>query len=404
MSSGSKSIFKDRNKLSPYYIPKSLPHREQQLKLLLSLYEKTMQPTKGIFPRITQIVGNTGSGKTSTAIRFSELITRKAMENGIILKSAYMNCKVDGTTRYVLFGNLVKKLVLQISTRSLSPEETLRQVIEHFRNRNEFLLLIFDEIDYFLQTSPKEHIVYDLTRVPELHPGESCPVIGEIFICRSLKWHRLLEPGESSTLGMGVIEFPRYDAAQIMDILDERVKEAFLQNVVDYEALELLSDITSSAPINGDLRFGLELLYYSGILAENSGSNRLRPDHVRVVHSQINPTITSEDIASLDKSRRLVLLSLIRTLKTSKSAYVGLRDIRQRYEIICEESNFEPIEGFEEHLQDLVFRGIVDMKSLTELGISGVSLIDLERFLGKLENLLRNDTSEKQRNEHMGGT
>ena len=131
------------------------------------------------------------------------------------------------------------------------------------------------------------------------------------------------------------------------------------------------------------------MLYYSGTLAENLGAERVLPDHVRRVHSETNPTITTEDILSLDDNSRLILLALIRTLQFKKSAYVGLRDFRETYQIVCEEFNVKPVKEFEEYVQDLIYRGIIDMKSLTELGFSGASLIDIEKFLNSLMQRLR---------------
>jgi len=379
-------IFKDKNKLSPYYVPKRLPHREKQINMLLSIYGDMLKNIWSAYPRFIQIVGAAGTGKTCTALKFGEIIVDMARREGINLKHIYMNCKVDGATRYVLFSNLVRKVTQKISTKSLSPEEMIRQLIDYLRFEETFLIITFDEIDYFVQMNPRERVIYDLTRMPEIYPGEPIPVIGEIFIARSLKWHDLLEPGEKSTLGIGIIEFPRYTSGQIRDILEDRVEEAFQPGVVLDETLDLISDITANPPVNGDARIGLEILYYSGVLAENLGSSRVLPEHVRRVYSEINPTITTEDIMSLDKNGRLILLALVRGLKANKSAYISLRDLRRFYGIVCEEYDVKPVENFEEHVQDLIYRGIIDMKSLMEIGISGATLVDLERFL---DNLLR---------------
>lgn len=379
-------IFKDRNKLSPYYIPRRLPHREQQINMLLSIYGSMLENIWEAYPRFIEIVGPAGTGKTCTAIRFGEIISERARREGINLQHVYMNCKVDGTTRYVLYSNLVRKATPKISTKSLSPEEMIRQLIDYLKFEEIFLLVTFDEIDYFVQMNPKEHIVYDLTRIPEMQPGAPIPMVGGIFVARSLRWHDLLEPGERSTLGRGIIEFPRYTSRQIRDILADRVEEAFRPNVVLDETLDLISDITASPPINGDARVGLELLYYSGALAESTGSAKVTPEHVRRVYSEINPTITAEDILSLNKDSKLVLLALVRGLRASKSAYISLREFRKFYNIVCEEYGVRPIDEFEERIQDLIYRGIIDMKSLLEIGITGAALIDLERFLN---NLLR---------------
>ena len=384
-------IFKDRNKLSSHYIPERLPHRDDQIRKLHSIYDATIKDIKNAYPRFTQIIGPTGTGKTCTAMKFGKQIAEYAKNEGVDLRYIYINCKVDGATRYVLFRNLVRKLTPKISTRSLSPEEMIQQFIEYLKAENIFALITFDEIDYFIQINPKEHIIYDLTRTTEISPGESSPIIGEIFIARSLRWHERLDPGEKSTLGLGIIEFPRYSEAQIKEILSARVEEAFYPGVVSEDTLDLVSDITANPPINGDIRVGLDLLYYSGNLAENQGSNRVLPDHVRKVYGQINPSITSEDIVSLDKNGKLILLALVRSLRVNGSAYTGLRNIRKNYEVICEELGLKPTERFEEYMQDLIYRGIVDMKSLTEIGVSGASLIDLERFLNSLAEKLRKE-------------
>jgi cell division control protein 6 len=388
-------IFKDRNRLSPHYIPKRLPHRDHQMNLLGSVYGTMLKDIRYTYPRFTQIIGDTGTGKTCTTIRFGEQIAEEAKKAKVNLKCVYVNCKVDGATRYVLFGNLVRKVTPAISTRSLSPEDMIRQLVEYLRSEHIFLLATFDEIDYFIQTNPKDHIIYDLTRTTEISPGEPSPIIGEIFIARSLKWHDHLEPGERSTLGMGIIEFPRYTSSQVREILEDRVQEAFHPGMVDEDTLSLVSDITANPPVSGDIRVGLDLLYYSGNLAENQGYNKVLPDHVRKVYGETNPTITSEDLMNLDENGRLVLLALVRSLRAGKSAYVGLRDTRKNYELICEEFCIKPVEKFEEHIQDLVYRGIVDMKSLTELGISGASITDLESFLNNLTQRLRRELDEE---------
>jgi hypothetical protein len=43
----------------------------------------------------------------------------------------------------------------------------------------------------------------------------------------------------------------------------------------------------------------------------------------------------------------------------------------------------------------MVFRGIIDMKSLTELGVTGASVIDLEKFLNNLTQRLGREMNEQ---------
>jgi hypothetical protein len=65
-----------------------------------------------------------------------------------------------------------------------------------------------------------------------------------------------------------------------------------------------------------------------------------------------------------------------------------LIEIRENVSIICEEFGLEPINNFEENLQDLWDRQIIDVKSLLEIGISGAPVEALDKFLeGVIERL-----------------
>ena len=381
------TIFKDRNKLSPRYIPESLPHRERQIDSLLSIYKQALDDVNSFLLQVTQIIGDVGTGKTCTVLKFGKQIEDVAGRRRIGLTHVYVNGKIDGTSRYILYRKILGKAAPAISTRSLSPEEMLFYLLRYLRDENRYLIISFDEIDYFCKRS-KEHVVYDMTRLNEVDPDHPCHVLGVIFIARNLSFHKFLEPSELSTLGHGVIEFPRYIPEQIKDILLDRVELAFKPGTVDNEVLDFISDVAAKPSINGDVRVALDLLLYAGNLAENLGFAEVLPDHVRRVYGETYPGITTEDILNLDEHGKLLLMGLARALYGNKTPYVGLREIRDAYRIVCEEHDVKSAEEVEEHIQDLVDRGIIEMKSLTKIGLSNVAAEDLERFLnGILERL-----------------
>lgn len=380
------SIFKDRSKLSPRYIPEKLPHRDGQIEVLLSLYEHTLEDPESAFLQVTQIVGGVGTGKTCTAVNFGKRIEREASRLDVSLKHVYVNAKVEGTGRYVLYRRMLEKAAPKIASRSLSPEEMLFQLVRYLKDEKEYVILTIDEIDYLCKRG--EHVIYDLTRLNEISPGEPINILGVLLISRDFSYYKFLEPSELSTLGRCVVEFPPYTSGQIKDILWDRVKMAFKPGAVSDEVLDFISDLTAKPPVNGDVRVALDLLLYSGNLAENMGHSKILPDHVRMVYAETHPGITTEDILDLSDRGKLVLLGLVRALKSQKKAYVGLREIREGYQIACEERGIKPAGEVEEYMQDLIDRGIVSMKSLREFGISDVPAEDLERFLnGVIERL-----------------
>jgi len=296
---------------------------------------------------------------------------------------------MEGASRYTLYRSLLAVVAPKISTRSLSPEEMLRQLVKYLRDEDRYLLITMDEIGYFCKHS-REQLVYNLTRLNELTIPKPSRVIGVMFIARDLSFHERLDPSELSTLGRLIVQFPRYSEQQIKDILEVRVDEAFKPGRVSDDLLDFVSDVTARPPINGDLRVALDLLLYSGMLAEREGYDKVLPEHVRRVFGETHPSITTEDILYLSDAGKMILLGMVRALKTGRVSYVGLREIREDYLVVCEEYGVDPVEEVEEEVQELIDRGIVDMKSLTKFGISGVPAEDLERFLNGIMQRLKN--------------
>ncbi|MFQ6065396.1 MAG: Cdc6/Cdc18 family protein [Candidatus Bathyarchaeia archaeon] len=388
------SIFRDVDKLSPRYVPKVLQHRDDQMSFLSSLYNSALDNIEKKYLQVSQLVGPVGTGKTSTAIRFGEMLGEKAARRNIKLKHVYLNGKMEGASRYTLYRSLLADVTPKISTRSLSPEDMLRQLVNHLREEDRYLLITMDEIGFFCKHS-KEQLIYNLTRLNELTIPKPSRVIGVLFIARDLSFHEHLDPSELSTLGRLIIQFPRYGEQQIKDIIEVRAREAFKPGRVDEELLGFVSDVTASPPIKGDLRVALDLFLYSGMLAEREGYERVLPEHVRRVLGETHPSITTEDILYLSDAGKMILLGMVRALQAEKVPYVGLREIREDYLIVCEEYEVEPVDEVEEEVQELIDRGIVDMKSLTKFGISGVPAEDLERFLNGIMQRLRNGLSKE---------
>ena len=329
----------------------------------------------------SQLVGPVGTGKTVSALRFGSKFEAEAKRRNINLKHVYLNCKHDGTSRFVLFRNLLEKVNPKIASRSISPEEMLHELLKYLHRENRYVFITVDEVGYFYKRSPKEQIIYNLTRLNEIYPGRLSHVLGVVFIARDTSFHKALEPSELSTLGRFAVQFPRYTAEQVKDILEERAAESFRPGVLSSGVLNLISDVTVQPPFDGDLRVALDLLLYSGNFAESLGSERVLPEHVREVCSETHPNITTEDIIDLDETGRLILLGIACCLERKGGAYVSLKEIREAYQSACEERGVKVEDEIEPYVEDLIWRGIVEMRSLTKFTISDVPAEKLRRFL-----------------------
>jgi cell division control protein 6 len=389
------TVFKDRERLLPDFpIEKywnSLPHREEQVSFLWNIYGSILERPSESFLRIVQIIGPAGTGKSCTLRLFGDRFEKEAAKRRIDLKHVYINLKLAGGRRVVLYRNLLGKVDRSLASPSLSAEEMLRNLVEYLHINKRLLLLTVDEIDYYVTHFRDEGVVYDLTRLGELSTSGPSGVVGATFLARDTKFYDALDPAELSTLGRIAIQFPSYSTQQIEEILEKRANEALNNGTYSSDVLEFIADVTARPPANGDMRYALDLLLYSGNLADNLGSDKILSEHVRMVHSQTNHLITTEDILNLPAEERLVLMAIARILRNKRSPYVPLKDVRSMVAVVCEEYKSKHItpDDLEDHIQDLADRGIIDMKGINQIGVSGVALDDMDKLLSNIMDRVR---------------
>ncbi len=379
------TIFIDRDKLSPRYIPEKLPHREKQIQFTISLFSDLMRGYPCKFTRIIQFIGPTGMGKTCSAYHVMRTLESKLKGIGIPIKPLYSNLKLEATTKATFYRSLAVKIDPSIASRSLSPSEQLKQIVDYITKKGINLLLVIDEVDEFLKRSSDVDLVYDLTRLSEFNLGGVTNIAGIIFIARDYDWRKYLSSAERSTLGNLVVRFDPYTKRQVRDILEYRVSEAFRKGAIDDEVIDFVSEVTVNYA-NSDIRYALDLLLYSGILAENEGARRVTLDHVRTVLSMFENIVTPQDITELNIKQKIVLLSVARALKMSNKQYVTLEEVRNSYKMICEEYNLKPMSNaeFEETLQELYDKGLIDVKGVNRIGIFRIPLDKLTVFLDQI--------------------
>jgi cell division control protein 6 len=378
MSEG--AIFKNKSKLSPRYLPEELPHREAEIQQIVRVFSDAPADPNRFPLSILQVIGAAGIGKTSTVLRSSKILEELFAKNRLKLKIVYINMKLQGGNKFAIYRFLLERVAPELPAQGLSAEEMLRYLLHYLRQNNEYSLIIIDEIDYLVKSSKDIGIVYDLTRLNEYELDKPCYVKGVIFIARSTEFYSKLDAAELSTLGRVPMEFHPYTMRQVSDILESRAAEAFNPKAMGAEVIDKVASITTSGDVNGDVRYALDLLLYAGNLAESSGSGRVTLDHLRKVHGQIHPSITTEEIEQLSKNHVLSLMALVRALRSKKKPYVGLKDVRLYASELADQLGIKKID-IEDYLDDLNTRKLVDVKSLKAIGLHGASLAELEPVL-----------------------
>ena len=373
-------IFKDRKKLSPRYIPKEISHREKQIDLLVRTFLDIKDDPDNFPLTILQMIGPAGIGKTSTVIKFSDILENELRKNKINIKIVYINLKLQGGNKYAIYKYLLSCIAPELPAQGLSAEEMLRQMLDYLIINNMYSIVILDEIDYLIKISKEIGIIYDLTRLNEFDPSKKCNVKGVIFIARSTEFYDKLDEAELSSMGRAYIEFPNYTIEQTSEILIRRSRDAFQENVIGTDIIDWIAKIVVSPVVNGDIRYALDLLSYAGNMAESEGTERVLLDYVKKINSQIYNGITDDDINEFSNAQILVLLGIIKGLKIKNRDYIDLKEIRMQSLEISQKYKVKKLD-VEDILDDLATRKIIKIISLKKISLISSSIENLEKTL-----------------------
>jgi archaeal cell division control protein 6 len=389
------TIFLDRSKLSPRYVPTELPHREKEIERIYHTFRDSFNSPERFPLTIMQIVGPAGIGKTSTVLATMRLLDDQFEKNRLKMKVAYVNLKLQGGNKYAIYRFILEKIAPELPAQGLSAEEMLRFLLRYLIENKIFAFIVLDEIDYLIKITKDSGIIYDLTRLNEFDPESPCHVKGVVFVARSTEFYSKLDQAELSSLGRVPVMFPMYTLKQVGDILSKRCSEAFRPRIVGSDLIDKVSEITVSSDVKGDIRYSLELLLYAGNLAESNNAGAVSLEHILKVHSQIHPSLTLDQIRELSKNQLVTLLAVTIAMRVRDKNYVDIREIRSHAIAICEDLKIRKLE-VEDYLDDLRTKNIIEIRSLKEIGIHSVSVDELQAVLRRqIKNYPLNGVSKR---------
>jgi cell division control protein 6 len=346
------SVFKDRSKLSFDFIPEKLVHRERQYKALTDLFEPVL--SSNVSGRAL-LVGGVGTGKTALSKRFS-IEFRKRAEGKLGIDFSLVNCRLTPTNNGVLL-KVIQGFDPNFPDRGFSIPEMLSILRKDLQKRRTHLVVILDEADVLIKKSGCD-LIYSFTRFDEESISQKASV--SLILVSQRDIMKMLDPASLSTFKRtSVIQFSRYNAQELQDILKSRAELAFQSDIVEDECLELVADIASEY---GDARYAIELLEAAGVLADEHKKDNVGPEDVRRAKAHIKPYFTEERLFQLDKNHRLALLAIARGIRNR--SYISTGEAEKTYKTVCEEHN-KKMRGhtqFWSYLKDLDAYGLVDTK------------------------------------------
>jgi len=350
-----KSIFKDLSVLSPHYVPKDLPYRQNQMHEIRSVLTPAL---KGQKPRNLIIYGKTGTGKTCTTKKIMDEFLQSASSGKASMH--YVNCRIYNS-RYRILQRILKGYLPELEKAGFGLPFLYEKLVEIASN-GEQLVVILDEID---MVKDLDELVYTMTRSNDEIKKGGVTIVG---ISNKLSFKDSLDPRSKSSLYETEMIFQPYTAEQLQKILDQRVKEGFADGVVESGAVNLAAAITSQE--SGDARYALKLLNKAGEMAQQSGREKVTDDDVESARKSVEIDLTVETINTLPEMHQLVLHA-IANLTSSGSRYSRLEgvdsgflfsgEVYEEYERACKGARKRPRSSrwYKEYLNDLETLGLI---------------------------------------------
>ena len=251
---GNETIFLNDIALSYDFIPKEIPHRENEHHYIATCIKPLFinRNGKNLF-----IFGSPGIGKT-LAIKS---IFKELEETSDNILTFYINCWKHNTTYKIILE--ICSLINYKFAVDKSSDEILKN-IKPILNKNS-IIFCFDEADKLENHNILYFILEDIYKKTI------------ILITNENSWINKLDNRIKSRLYSELLEFRAYNYEETYDILKKRSEYAFYPSVINKEALELIAKKTFELQ---DIRAGLYLLKESGNLAESKSSKKISLEDV----------------------------------------------------------------------------------------------------------------------------
>lgn len=262
MLSSEESLFKDTIPLDYDYIPKVVPFREAQQRIIAACMKPLFNKSNG---KNLLIYGKPGVGKT---VAVKHLLKELEEQTDDIIQ-IYINCWQKNTS-FKIYNEICEIIGYKFTQNKKSDE--LFKIIRQIMNKKS-AVFVFDEADKI------EDFEFLYTILEEIYRKTI------VMITNNKEWLIGIEPRIKSRLMPDTLEFKPYNEKETISILKERVSYAFFPNVFEDDAFEMLAKKAFEIE---DIRTGLHLMKEAGMIAESKSSRKIILSHAKEAVSKLD--------------------------------------------------------------------------------------------------------------------
>ncbi|MHA1124588.1 MAG: ORC1-type DNA replication protein [Candidatus Heimdallarchaeota archaeon] len=375
----SPSIFKNHEVLRPSHIPERLPHRDLEIQALGKALGNALRNDR---PSNIFLYGKTGTGKTIVSKFVTKYLKDRASKIGKNIIVSMLNC-VEVDTDYRVLARLCEKVGETVPFTGLPTDEVYKRFKNKLDAKKQLLIVVFDELDK-LHNKSGDNVLYQLTRInTDLKKAQ----VSLVCITNDLSFKETLDPRVRSSLSEEELVFKPYNANQLEDILTDRAREGFNDEVLDNGVISLCAAL--AAQEHGDARRALDLLRVAAELSERSNETQVNVMHVRKATKQIEKNTVEEVLVSLPVQTKVVLWAVY-VLEKSNLKVITTGDLYKVYLELCKITGLDPITPRRTNslLNELSMLGIVNTK-VVSMGRHGrTTKVSLSASQREVRNIL----------------